>query len=115
MQTTIVCVTAVKRIAFTLVAIAVIAANVGTRQAVTAGTRRYVSHGCQAAPPAGKAGTIEAADVAIAVQHAAATQGSSIRTGDVPTPATHASSVRSAFTFARPHDPQHLHPFSLLI
>jgi hypothetical protein len=115
MQNTIVSVTAVKRIVLALVAIAVIAANGASRQVAAESARGHATHGCQAAAPAGKAATIEAADVAIAVQHAAAAPGISTRTGQIPAPAAHTAPVRAAFAFARPHDPQHLHAFSLLI
>jgi len=106
-------VTAVKRIAFTLLAIAVIATTFATRQAVT-GAPGHLAHGCQAAAPGGKAATIEA-DVATAVQHAASAPGTWTRAGTVLTLAAQACPKRAAFEFARPHDPRHLHSFSLLI
>jgi hypothetical protein len=115
LRTTIVSVTAVRRIAFTLLAIAAIAANVATRPAATTSARAHATHGCQAAAPGGKAATIEAADVAIAVQHAAAAQGISTRAGQLPASLPCASAVLPVFAFARPHDPGHLHTFSLLI
>jgi hypothetical protein len=114
-RTTIASVTAVRRIALTLLAIAAIAANVATRPAATASTRAHATHGCQAAAPGGKAATIEAADVAIAVQHAAAAEGISSRTCEVPASMARASAELLVFAFARPHDPRHLHTFSLLI
>src|SRR5215467_8396975 len=104
-----------KRITFTLLAIAAIAANVATRPAATANARAHATHGCQAAAPGGTAATIEAADVAIAVQHAAAAQGVSTRTGQLPASLPCASAELPIFAFARPHDPGHLHTFSLLI
>jgi len=106
-------VTAIKRIAFTLLAIAVIAATWATRQAVTRASG-HVARGCQAAAPGGKVATIEA-DIATAVQHAASAPGTWTRAGRVLALATAACPERSAFEFARPHDPQHLHSFSLLI
>jgi len=106
-------VTAVKRIAFTLLATAVIAATGTTRQAVTRASGD-VTHGCQAAAPGGKVATIEA-DVATAVQHAASAPAISTRAGNVLTLAAQACPELSAFEFARPHDPQHLHSFALLI
>jgi len=106
-------VTAVKRIAFTLLAIAVIAATCATRQAVTRASGD-VAQGCQAAAPGGKVATIEA-DVATAVQHAASAPAISAHAGKVLTLAAQACPELSAFEFARPHDPQHLHPFALLI
>jgi hypothetical protein len=115
MQTTIVCVTAVKRIALSLLALAVLAANLAARQPAPQIRRGQATHGCQATAPGGNAATVESADVAIAVQHAAAGPGVSTRTSDVTMPAGHASPVRTVFSFARPHDPPHLHAFSLLI
>ena len=115
LRTTIVRVIAVRRIAFTLLAIAAIAATVTTRPAAMAGARAHATHGCQAAAPGGKAATIEGVDVAIAVQHAAAAQGISTCTGELPATLACASAVLPVFSFARPHDPGHLHTFSLLI
>jgi hypothetical protein len=107
--------TAVRRIVFTLLAIAAIAANVATRPAAPASVRAHAAHGCQAAAPGGKAATIEAAGVAIAVQHTLAAQGISTRTRGLPVSLARASAVLPVFAFARPHDPRHLHTFSLLI
>jgi hypothetical protein len=115
LRTTIFYVTAVRRIAFTLLAIAAIAANVATRPAATATARAHATRGCQTAAPSGKAATIEAADIAIAVQHAAAAQGISTRTRELPASLAGASAVLPVFACARPHDPRHLHTFSLLI
>ena len=105
--------TAVKRIAFTLLAIAVIAATWATRQAVTRASD-HVARGCQAAAPGGKVATIDA-DVATAVQHAASAPAISTRAGKALTFTAQACPELSAFAFARPHDPQHLHSFALLI
>jgi len=115
MQTTIVQVTAVKRMLLTLLAIAAVATTGAARQAVTGSARVPVTRSCMAAAPGGKAATIEAADVAVAVQHAASAPGFSTRAGDIPTTATNASPVLTAFAFARPNDPRHLHAFPLLI
>jgi hypothetical protein len=107
-------VTVVRRIAFTLLAIAAFAANVATRSVAT-NSRSHAIHGCQAAAPAGKAATIEAAGVAVVAAHHAAGPGISARDGAVPRSASRASAELPVFAFARPHDPPHLHTFSLLI
>jgi hypothetical protein len=116
METTIVVVSSSRRVAGAILAIAVIVAAVATsRTSGLTGGRGRATHGCQAAAPGGRAATIEAADLAGAVHHAASVAGISSRASKLSTPAAHNATVRNAFVFARPHDPPHLHAFSLLI
>jgi len=110
---TIVCVIPVKRVASVLLAIAIVLATMASRQATHADRRSHATHGCQAARPGGGA-TLEAPDVAGPVHQTFSAPGTSARTGTA-VPAADSQSIRSAFCFARPHDPPHLHAFSLLI
>jgi hypothetical protein len=112
---TIVCVLPVKRIACALFAIAIVVATLASRQATHVDRRSHAIHGCQAAGPGGAVATLEAADVAGAVHQTPSAPGTSARTGTSVMPAADDRSIHSAFCFARPHDPPHLHAFSLLI
>jgi len=104
-----------RRIASTVLAVAIVAVVAASRPAVAAAGHGKGAHGCQAAAPGGRAATFEAADVAGAVHHAASVAGISSRASKLSTPETHDATVRNVFASARPHDPRHLHAFSLLI
>jgi hypothetical protein len=101
--------------AFSLLVIAIVAAAAAPRPAVAAKGRDHAAHGCQAAGPGGDVATFDAADIAAAAHPSAAAPGLSTGAGTLATPATQGRPIRAAFTFARPHDPAHLHAFSLLI
>jgi hypothetical protein len=75
---------------------------------------RHASHGCQAAGTSSSRAALEAADVAPAV-HQGVSAAVPIRTGTPVTPASLCGAIQSTPAFARPHDPPHLHAFSLLI
>jgi hypothetical protein len=115
MGSTIVPVIPAKRIAGVLLAIAIAVATLSARQAAHVDRRNDTVHGCQAAGPGGAVATFEAADVAGPVHQTPSTPGMSARAGTDGTPAAHGPSIHSAFSFSRPHDPPHLHAFSLLI
>jgi hypothetical protein len=104
-----------RRIASTVLAVTVVAVAAASRPAVAAAGHGHGPHGCQAAAPGGRFATLETATVAGAVHHAASAPGVSGRASRLSTPAAHGVSPLAAGTFARPHDPQHLHAFSLLI
>ena len=115
MGSTIIGVIPAKRIAGVLLAIAIAVATLASRQATHVDRRSHAAHGCQAAGPGGAVATFEAADVAGPVHQTASTSSMSARAGMALTPASDGRSIHSAFSFARPHDPSHLHAFSLLI
>ena len=112
---TIVFVISATRITSTVLAIAIVALAAASRPAVVAAGHGHSAHGCQAATPGSRAATIEAADIAGAVHHAASASGISSLTGGLSRPTTRGRPALAVFTFARPHDPRHLHAFSLLI
>jgi hypothetical protein len=112
---TIVDVIPAKRIAGVLLAIAIAVATLASRQATHVNRRSHAVHGCQAAGPGGAVATFEAADVSGPVHQTPSTPGMSAHAGTAVTPAADGRSIHSAFCFARPHDPPHLHAFSLLI
>jgi hypothetical protein len=114
MGSTIIAVIPAKQIAGVLLAIAIAVATLASRQATHLDRPSHSAHGCQAAGPGGAVATFEAADVAGAVHQTSAPGMSSRACTDV-TPAAHGRPIHSAFSFARPHDPPHLHAFSLLI
>jgi hypothetical protein len=115
-EATIVFVISSRRIAGAILALAVIVAGVATsRTSALTGGRGHETHRCQAAAPAGRAATIEAADVGGAVHHAASAPGISGRSSKLSVPPPDDVPAHDAFAFARPHDPRHLHAFSLLI
>jgi hypothetical protein len=107
-------VTTAQRIAGALLTIAVLVASAATRLSDAPSRHHHSTHGCQAAAPAGAA-AIEAVDVGGVTQHAASAAGVSNRGVSPLTPAASTSSRHFGFTFARPHDPGHLHAFALLI
>jgi hypothetical protein len=115
MGSTIVRVIPAKRIAGVLLAIAIAVATLASRQAIHVDRRSHAVHGCQAAGPGGADATFEAADVAGPVHQTLSAPGMSARAGTALTPAAHRRSIHSALSVARPHDPPHLHAFSLLI
>jgi hypothetical protein len=105
----------VRRIASALLTIALVLVTLASRQATHVDRRSQAAHGCQAAGPGGAVATFEAADVAGPVHQAASAAGMSAGARIAVAPAADGRSIRSAFTFARPHDPLHLHTFPLLI
>jgi len=107
-------VTTARWIARTLLAIVILAAAL-TWPPGPSSRHGRTAHGCQAAAPGGNAAAIEPAGVAVTTQDSASAAGVSTRAGAAITPGTHLASIPRAFTFARPHDPRHLHAFSLLI
>jgi hypothetical protein len=115
MGSTIVRVIPAKRIAGVFLAIAMAVATLASRQATHVDRRSHAAHGCQAAGPGGTDATFEAADVARPVHQTLSAPGLSARACTALTPAAHRRSIHSAISFARPHDPPHLHAFSLLI
>jgi hypothetical protein len=114
-KTKIICVIPAKRIAYALLAIAVVVATLASRQATHVDRRSQAAHGCQAAGPGGGVAIFEAADVAGPLQQVHSAPGLSALEGTAVTLAAQGRSIHSASAFARPHDPLHLHAFSLLI
>jgi hypothetical protein len=104
-----------KRILGTLLAVAIVAATLVARQATPVDRHRNTTHGCQAAGPGGAVATLEAAGVADAVHHSSSAPAAAPRTGSIVRPTADGGRLHSALSFPRPHDPQHLHAFSLLI
>jgi hypothetical protein len=103
-----------KRVACTLLALTIVAAVPLARQAGRVDHRRQ-AQGCQAAGAGGPVAALEAADVAGAVQQMSSAPGMATHAGFTIEPPANRRSIHSAFTFARPHDPPHLHAFALLI
>jgi hypothetical protein len=104
-----------KRIACALLAIAIVVATLASRQAMHVDGRPHAAHGCQAAGSGSAVAMLEAADVAGPVQQVQSAPGMSACGGAAVTLTLRGRSIHFAFTFARPHDPLHLHAFSLLI
>jgi hypothetical protein len=98
-----------------VLAIAVAVSTLAARQATNVDRRSHTAHGCQAAAPGGAVATLESADVAGTLHQISSAPGVPSRAVAAVKPTAHGRSIDSAFTFARPHDPRHLHAFSLLI
>jgi hypothetical protein len=105
----------VKRIACALLAVTIVLATLASRQTTRVDRRDHAAHGGQATGPGGAVAMFEAADVAASVHQVTSAASMPAGTGTAVSPAADGRSIRSAFTFARPHDPLHLHTFSLLI
>ncbi len=115
MKTTILSVISAKRFALALLAVTLAAAAPAPRQSTPIDSHSHPAQGCQATAPGSSAAMFEPAAVAATVDQVSSAPGATTRAGEAVTPPLHSRSIHSAFTFARPHDPGHLHAFSLLI
>src|SRR5262249_28065056 len=73
------------------------------------------AHGCSAGAPTGSSAALEPADAVSAAQHASSAGTAPVRARALALPVHRAPASGPASAFARPHDPPHLHAFSLLI
>jgi hypothetical protein len=104
-----------QRLAGTLLTTAALVAAVLTGPAGPSSRHSRAVHGCQAGAAGGPAAAIEAEGVPAAAQLAASTASTVDRCRSLFKPTASSSPLDSGFTFARPHDPGHLHAFALLI